>query len=192
MDAEDARSDAELLRLSGRDASAFGVFYDRHVTEVGVFFLRRTADHALAADLTSETFARAFVSRRRYRFTGGPAAGWLFTIAARQLVDYLRREQVSTKYRSRLGVPVNCSTEDFDRVEDLVDLQPQLPELRAALDGLTAASARAVTLRVGHGLSYAEVAQQLGCSPSAARVRVSRALTRLEEKMNTPTERSAS
>ena len=189
MKMEDPRSDAELLRLSGRDVNAFGVFYDRHVAEVGSFFLRRTADHALAAELTSETFARAFASRRRYRFTGGLASGWLYTIAARQLTDYFRRQSVSRRYRDRLGIPVENSTDDFDRVDDLDDLRRQLPELQAALDCLTADSSRAVTLRLGHGSSYAEIARQLGCSPAAARVRVSRALARLQEQMKPSIER---
>ena len=82
MDTDDARTDARLLRDSTRDANAFGVFYDRHAANVIVYFVCRTADQALAADLCAETFAQAFANRRRYRDTGDPAAGWLYTIAA--------------------------------------------------------------------------------------------------------------
>jgi len=39
----DARSDAELLRRSGRDPEAFGAFYDRHAATVLAYFQRRTA-----------------------------------------------------------------------------------------------------------------------------------------------------
>jgi DNA-directed RNA polymerase specialized sigma24 family protein len=41
-------------------------------------------------------------------------------------------------------------------------------------------------LRVGHDLPYAEVARRLGCSEGAARVRVTRALTRLADLLEAP------
>jgi DNA-directed RNA polymerase specialized sigma24 family protein len=45
-------------------------------------------------------------------------------------------------------------------------------------------TAEAVVLRIGHGLSYQAVAEQLGCSPGAARVRVSRALHTIHEHLD--------
>jgi RNA polymerase sigma-70 factor, ECF subfamily len=68
-----ASSDGDLLRRSTRDPEAFGAFYDRHAVTVLVYFQRRTACAESAADLTAETFATAFRSRRRYRDTGAPA-----------------------------------------------------------------------------------------------------------------------
>src|SRR5512132_2350281 len=60
-------SDEELLAGAGRDSDAFGQLYARHHRELLGFFVRRTADAQLAADLTAETFAQAFVARRRFR-----------------------------------------------------------------------------------------------------------------------------
>lgn len=185
MTTNDSRSDAELLRASGRDANAFGVFYDRHSKAIGAYFVRRTADPALAGDLTSETFAQAFASRRRYRNTGGPAVGWLYTIARRQMNEFLRQQRVSVKYRSRLGIdPTATSTDDFCRVDDLDELRRRLPALRAALDSLTPGTAEAVVLRIGEGWSYDRLAAHLGSTPAAARVRVSRALHQLESELD--------
>lgn len=182
--ANDPRTDAQLLKASARDADAFGIFYDRHARPLSAYFLRRTADHVLAADLTAESFAQAFANRRRYRDTGSAASGWLYTIAARQLNEFFRQERVSTKYRSRLGMEVSTNADDFERVDDLAELQTRLPALSAALGGLTHASAEAVTLRIGHGWSYQDLAAHLGCSPATARVRVSRALDHLEHQLN--------
>ncbi len=185
MSNTDPRSDARLLKESSRDAAAFGVFYDRHAVEVSRYFSRRTADSALAADLTAETFAEAFASRRRYRDTGDRAAGWLYTIAARQLNEFFRKERVSTKYRNRLGI--GSTTEDeFGRVDDLDELRRRLPELKRALGNLSAASAEAVMLRVGHQWSYVQLAEHLDCTPGSARVRVSRALHTLESHLTNP------
>ena len=183
MTVEDQRTDARLLKDSARDAEAFGVFYDRHARDVSNYFVRRTADHALAADLTAETFAQAFASRRRYRDTGARASGWLFTIAVRQLNEFFRQERVSNKYRSRLGLVQSDQPDDFDRVDDLDELRRRLPELEQAMNGLTNGSAEAVTLRIGHEWSYQQLAEHLDCTPASARVRVSRALHHLEQEL---------
>lgn len=182
MTNEDLRSDAALLKASARDGAAFGVFYDRHAAALATYFVRRTADRHLAADLTAETFAQAFANRRRFRDTGGPASGWLYTIAARQLNEYFRKQRVSAKYRDRLGI-ARTTVDEFERVDDLDELRQRLPALLNAVNDLNSSSAEAVTLRVGHGWSYERLANHLSCSPAAARVRVSRALTELEVRL---------
>jgi RNA polymerase sigma factor (sigma-70 family) len=178
-------SDALLLTASVDDVGGFGELYDRHVDAVLAFHQRRTGCTDTAADLTAETFAEAFTSRHRFRDTGAPARAWLFTIARRQLARYVRRERVATRARRRLGMPVEVTLDDADRerIERLVDLAPLRGALEDALAALSTAQVEAVTLRVGHDLGYDEIAQQLGCSEGAARVRVSRALTRLADEL---------
>lgn len=184
----DQRTDAELLKASVRDAESFGLFYDRHNVAVRQYFLRRSADSTLSNDLTAETFAEAFASRRRYRKTTAPATSWLFTIAARQLNEFWRKERVSTKHRDRLGIAANRSADSFERVEEQIDAAGWVPALSSALDALSATSAEAVILRVGHGWTYQELSERLGCTPAAARVRVSRALNQLEQHVKPPTD----
>jgi DNA-directed RNA polymerase specialized sigma24 family protein len=78
----DVRSDAELLAAAGSDSRAFRELYDRHAARLHSFFRQRTADDDIALDLTAETFAQAWFSRRRFRDRrDGSAAPWLFGIA---------------------------------------------------------------------------------------------------------------
>jgi RNA polymerase sigma-70 factor (ECF subfamily) len=95
-------SDEELL-ASGR-TEEFGVFYDRHARTVLAYFVRRTGDPQVGADLTAETFASAIAAQGRYRPTGAPALAWLFTIAGRRLADYERRGAVERRMRRRLAM----------------------------------------------------------------------------------------
>ena len=62
----DERTDEELLAAVRREPEAFGIFYRRHVTALLGYFLRRTRDAELAADLTAETFAAALDGLRRF------------------------------------------------------------------------------------------------------------------------------
>ena len=78
------------------------------------------------------------------------------------------------------------TNEDIERIEDLCDLSSMRESVRDALASLPANLADAVRLRVAFDLPYAEVARRLGCSEGAARVRVSRGLTRLADLLEAP------
>ncbi len=179
-----ARTDAELLRASGRDPQAFGAFYDRHAAAVLAYFQRRVACPHSAADLTAETFAAAFLARKRFKETGAPGTAWLFTIAKRQLSGMIRRQQIDARARRRLGVDrVQLNDDALARIEELADLAPVAAALELAIEQLPPESIEAVRLRVQEELPYAEVAERLGCTEGAARVRVARALSQLADRM---------
>jgi RNA polymerase sigma-70 factor (ECF subfamily) len=179
-DREGAPSDIELLQRAGEDPESFGQFYDRHAATVLAFCVRRTGCAETAADLTAEVFAAAYAGRRRFRDTGAPAEAWLFGIARRQIGTYLRRRRVSARYRRRFGFhALEITPDESERIVDLMAIEPLRRALLEALDELPRAQAQALQLRIVDELPYLDVAARLGCSEGAARVRVSRALTKL-------------
>ena len=170
-------SDDELLLRSVQDPELFADFYQRHAEAMLRHFIHRTFDPEVAADLTAETFAQAFASRRRFRPRGAGAPGWLYTIAARQHARFLRRGRVEDRARRRVGLPARSLTEeDYERIEELIDFERVGRAIAAAMSGLSPEHREALTLRIVEGRSYEEVARRLGCSQEAARARVSRAL----------------
>ena len=170
------RSDSELIRDAAVDAAAFGVLYERHAPAVFAWFERRLA--WAAADLTAETFARAWLWRERFRDErAGSALPWLFGIGANVLRESARRDRLETRARERLGLPLDLASENgFADVE--ASLSPR-QGLARALARLPREQRQAVELRVLDELSYGEVARRLSIRPAAARLRVSRALRRL-------------
>lgn len=178
------RSDEELIQASVTDPEAFAALYKRHASQLIAFFYRRTACPEASADLTSETFAAAYIAARRYRITSSPAAAWLYGIARHQLSRYIRREKVDARARSRLGVvSLDMSEDDMARIEEIADAASLQDQLDSAMKQLPTATADAVRLRVSRQMPYSQVATELGCSEVAARVRVARGLTRLTEIM---------
>jgi RNA polymerase sigma factor (sigma-70 family) len=166
-------SDAELVR--SRDARAFGELYARHVEAVHGWFAARVA--WAAADLTAETFARAWLARRTFRDErGGSALPWLLGIGRNVLRESARHDRVETAARERLGLPLEPAEDDYAGVDER--LSPR-PSLRAAIEALPAHERRALELRVIDELPYDDVARSLRIRPAAARLRVSRALRRL-------------
>jgi RNA polymerase sigma-70 factor (ECF subfamily) len=169
------RTDAELIRAARTDASAFGELYERHAPAVFRWLERRAQQ--MAPDLTAETFAQAWLSRRRFRDRrDGSALPWLLGIAQNVLNESLRRDRVETKARVRLGLPVDLAEDEYERVEERLSANGSLA---VAVGALPPHERVALELRVGDDLSYEEVARRLGIRPAAARLRVSRALRRL-------------
>jgi RNA polymerase sigma factor (sigma-70 family) len=170
------RSANPLLTSEG-----FVRLYERHAKAVLVFFARRIYQPEVALDLTAETFAQAFISRRRFRgHDDHEQAAWLYAIARHQLTRYLRRGRIERRALARLGIAVpELSEDECTRIEEAADL----PELRAVVADALAQLSRdhrdALELRIVRELPYSEVADRLGVSEQTARARVSRGLRAL-------------
>jgi RNA polymerase sigma-70 factor (ECF subfamily) len=180
------RTDAELIAAAGGDASAFAELYDRHARRLHDFFVRRTADRDAALELTAETFAQAWYSRRRFEDRrGGDAAPWLFGIARHVLLRSIRARRVAQDAVERLGIVLELDRPAappearwLDGLDDDIE-----DAIAAALADLPAGQRRAVQLRIDADLPYDAVAAELGCSPTAARIRVSRGLGSLRARL---------
>ncbi|HEX3300817.1 MAG TPA: sigma-70 family RNA polymerase sigma factor [Actinomycetota bacterium] len=176
----DERSDTELLLASRAERVAFVELYRRHAEDVLRYFARRTLDPEAAAELTAETFAEAYASRRNYRDTGTNGVAWLYGIARHQLGRFFRTGQIDAAARKRIGISREAlPPDDYERIEELVDLAPIREALVEALETLGEEQRDALRLHVIDGLGYAEVATRLGCAEAAARQRVSRGLRRI-------------
>lgn len=172
--------DALLARAAAGDTGAFGELYRLQSTKVAAFFYRRTFCPDTTAELTAETFARAIGAVHRFDARKGTAAGWLFGIANKVLLEWIRKGHAARKASHRLGLQiVPFQPEELERVEELADADRFRVALATALAQLSPGQRDAVVLRIADDLPYEEVARRLGCSEGAARVRVTRALAQL-------------
>ena len=162
------RSDAALLAAARTDPGAFRELYDRYAEAILGYHRRRCRDEDAAHELTAETFAQAWLVRSRFRDEcAGSAGPWLYGIARNVLLVSVRRRALEAKARERLGMQVAPST-----------VSPQEAWLDESVDDLP----EAVRLRVVDDLSYDEVAEALGTTPGAARVRVHRGLAAMRKE----------
>jgi RNA polymerase sigma factor (sigma-70 family) len=175
-------SDEELLVASVGDEEAFAAFYRRHARPLAGFFMRRTGDAELAADLTAETFAAALAARRRFDPAKGAAIGWLYGIARHKLARTLQHGRVEDRARRALGMaPLVLDDEAIELVVtaegDVVLLLQRLPaDQRAAIEA-----------RVVDGQEYEQIAAAAQTSEAVIRKRVSRGLASLRRKLEGPT-----
>jgi RNA polymerase sigma factor (sigma-70 family) len=170
-------TDAELLAAARTDPTAFRSLYDRYAARVLRYHERRTADADAAHDLTAETFAQAWLSRTRFRDqAGGSAAPWLFAIARHVLLASVRKHALEQSACRRLGLELSGAAAEPD--------ERWLDGLDEALAALPDGQRDAIRLRVEDDLAYDRVAESLGTTPQAARVRVHRGLAALRNRLS--------
>jgi RNA polymerase sigma factor (sigma-70 family) len=158
--------EALVARVAVGDADALDQLFRRHHTRVFALCTRLAFDRMNADDLVQETFLRVMRHARNFkgesRFTT-----WLYRIARNVCVDDNARGQRNAD----LVLPPAADDAQDDRVE----------LLECALKQLSPDAREALVLSRWHDLPYGELAQVLGCSEGAARVRVHRAIRQLGE-----------
>ena len=182
-------TDDAWLRANPVDPERFAAFYRAHAREVLAFFMRRTGDPEVAADLAAETFAVALESAARFDPAQGPAVAWLFGIARHQLARAARRGVVDDRARRRLAMrPIVLDDVALERIEALASLEVRVEVLAEAVASLPHEQREALAARVVDEREYGEIAASIRCSPSVVRKRVSRGLARLRASLRPPSE----
>lgn len=177
---EDGR--AGMVSNPGDQEARFDRIFDEHARAVLAYCLRRSSP-ADANDALSEVFV---VVWRRLDVV--PATGtrpWLYGVARRVLANQRRsagrREKLADVIRlDRPAAAPAAETISIGRSQDQIvsDAVQRLPE----------SDREVLTLIAWEGLTRAEAAEVVGCSPEAAKKRYQRALSRLREDLATVVE----
>lgn len=153
---------------------------ERHLDDVFGYLLYLTRDRETAEDLASATFERALRHWSRFDVRRGTARTWLLGIARSTALDWFRAESRRRRREEAAAAP--------ERVEGAF-VEGLSPELEAAVAALSAGEREVLALRIVLELDGEATARVLGISPTAVSTRLSRALTRLEERMRTDDDR---
>jgi RNA polymerase sigma factor (sigma-70 family) len=168
--------DIALLReYVGRDSEeAFAALVARHVNRVYSVALRHTGSPHSAEEITQAVFV--ILARKSSRLSKHVIlAGWLHETARLTAMTFIRSEI----RRGRRELEAHMQTA-LNENESAVWTQIA-PWLDAALAGLPATDRHAVVLRFFYGQSLREIGTALGGSEDMARMRVSRALEKLQK-----------
>ncbi|WP_229869050.1 RNA polymerase sigma factor [Streptomyces inusitatus] len=167
-----------LRRVARGDRAAFEELYRRTSPWLAVRLGRRCADQQIVAEVMQETYLAVWRAAGSFTGTGGTAVGWLWTIAARRLVDaFRRRAHHAQPPPAAAPHPVAPAAEEVALVAtvggDVGDaLRCLAPELRDVLQAM-----------VLDGLSVRETAVLLGLPEGTVKTRARRARTVMREAL---------
>lgn len=177
--------DSDLIQASFSDAGRFDEIFIRH--RVSVFrFVSSRVGRVDAADLTAETFARAFESRHRYDLSRPSARSWLFGIASHVCVDHLRRTGLRGRRRNEIAAGwLYRPVAEADRTAANLDAQSFGPVLSGALRALSEHERETLLLHAVANLTYQEIAEILEIPIGTVRSTLHRARRRMRELLPT-------
>ena len=154
---------ALLRRVSRGDAPALAELIRRHQTRVYQIAYRLLKDPLAAEDAVQEVFIKVYEHARRFEPKASVSA-WLNRITANLCLNLLRQRHPQASLNAQDAPQV--ADPGATPLEALVkkDLSARLAEL---LDALPENQRRALVLKQYAGLSYQEIAAELGLSPQA-------------------------
>lgn len=178
----DGRSDDDLLRRVGAgDRAAFDAFYARHAPWLAVRLRRRCRDDDMVAEVLQDAFLAVWRAAGGYAGSG-QAAGWLWSIGARRLVDAHRRRAARAR---TVGEP-HADLVSVPSAEDEALAGGYGAELAAALDRLSPELRAVLRLTVLDGMTTREASVLLGVPEGTVKTRAMRARRTLRQALAGP------
>src|SRR4029077_4343318 len=162
-----------LQRFAAGDRDAFESLFRQYQREVYRWVMRIVRDPTTAEDLTVEAFWRAHKAHAGFDPEANFAA-WLRRIATNLALDHLRKRRPYVEPADDLAA---------ERKPDSVVQQQTRVALRKAFADLPPRLRVVAQLGLVEDESYAEIAQALGISPLAVKLRMFRAVRLLRKKL---------
>jgi RNA polymerase sigma-70 factor, ECF subfamily len=165
--------------MRATETAIFEELYRTYADDVFRFSLYLSGNWALAQDLTSEAFVRAWTTAAPVAVS--TAKAYLFTIVRNLYLDSIRREPPQTELPATLIAAPVTSPEVKDELRQTLNDLRQIPE----------GDRSALVMVVFEQMSHEEVARALGVSVGAVKSRIFRARMRLVElKQQRPARRT--
>ncbi|WP_353253826.1 sigma-70 family RNA polymerase sigma factor [Salinisphaera sp. PC39] len=162
------------------NSEAFRPLVERYERMVRGMIARLVDEEHLIEELAHRTFIGAFENLAKYEGRG-KFATWLGRIAINKTRDYLR----ARKRRDRGRLPFD----EFDAPHEGYCPEAEVQGrqngrlLALAMQSLKDETRRLIVLRYLHECAYREIAERIGCSEGAAKVRCWRAVTLLRREL---------
>ncbi len=141
-------------------------------------------DPAEAEDLTQETFLRAYRHRDSLRDPKS-VRGWLYRIATRVCLDRLRQRVRYVSIEAAEGADAAAVPANAPSALEMTERAETGACVQRCLDYLPDSYRAVILLYEAHSLTAPEIAQLLGTSVGAVKIRLHRAHQRLQEIMET-------
>lgn len=171
-------SDDELVeRAVGGDVESFSELVRRHRDDWYTLALRLLGDREIAADVTQETALRAWRSMASFR-RESKFSTWTYRIVVN--TSWTQRRRAGRHATTPIEYVDDPSHDPLELHADRLGIRE---EVSLALWSLSSANRAVVVLKDVYGWSHAEVAEALGISVTAAKVRLHRGRSSLRHHL---------
>ena len=179
--------DAQLVHavLSGDD-TAFDILVEKYQKSVHALVWQKIGDFHYAEEITQDTFLRAYQKLSTLR-NPSRFLGWLFVIAKRLCLNWLRKQKSAKRLQSLEDTPVaEVAKSDYARYvseqRESEATEHRFETVRKLLEKLSESERTTVVLHYLGEMTLKEISRSLGVSVATVKVRLYRARERLREE----------
>ena len=159
-----------MARVQDGDFGQLGVLFERYHLPLYNYFVRLTRDRLASEDLVQEVFLRMLKYRHTYRGQGQFNC-WMYQIARNARGDHFCKRKPEAALPADDSIP-SGQRDESERLEE----KQEHELLQAALARLPHDKREVLLLSRYQQLKYEEIAELLGCTVTAVKLRVHRAM----------------
>ncbi|MCL6220338.1 RNA polymerase sigma factor [Zunongwangia pacifica] len=164
-------TDEELMTRIAKDhLDDMRILYERYHQWIYNFFMQMIQDRDTCEDLMQTTFYKAIKYRKSYK--GGKFDSWIFSIARNLSYDYFKDQK--KKYVREDYSGVKEIREEHDTNEDIV-------KLKMVMRKLAPDEREIIVLSRFQEMRYLQIAELLGSTENAVKIKAHRALKKLKK-----------
>ena len=180
------KGEQQLIERAKIDPKAFGQLYEFYYPKIYGYVYRVSGDYDISCDITSETFAKAFLKISSFKYKYISISSWFFKIATNELNQYFRKkkytpftlidltvykEVASDKYlndETNVTISNIYISEDFKKVQKLLKSLPSIYQ-------------KVIALKYFEEMSIKEISEILGKKEGTVKSLLSRGIDRLRK-----------
>lgn len=153
-------------RITQGDAQAFAEFYDAYAVKLAIYVARFLGSELWAEEIVQDTFLKLWSIRETLGEIDNPPA-FVYRMIANRAKDHLKRREHEIKLQQYMVQ--NFQQANTNTTQDQLDYQHGEKLYRQAIQQLPAQRALIYKMRHEQGLSYEEIATELGISRHTVR-----------------------
>ena len=167
-----------MLKVKKGDLEKLSLLYHRYSRRVFGFFYRLTEDGATSEDLVQNVFMRILKYKHTYS-EEGRFETWIFHLARNIHIDHYKKnsryswQEDMSDWESKL--------KDETNAEVMTEKNDEINLLRSALQSLSREKRELIEMTRFQKMKYQQVAELLGMTESAVKVKIHRTLKELRQ-----------
>ncbi len=163
-----------MLSVKKGDVQRLGVLFDKYSKRLFNYFQLQIKDRLKSEDLVQNVFYNILRYRHTYN-EGSDFRVWMYTIARNEKIIFFRRKKKTI-------MEMNIEESENTNPENDLEKKADINRLNIALERVSPDNKELIILSKFNELSHSQIAETVGCTVGALKVRIFRAMKELKEQ----------
>lgn len=164
-----------MVSVRDGDVQKLGQLFDKYSKVLYNYFKLQIKDRLKSEDLVQNVFYNILRYRHTYKDEGNFKV-WMYTIARNEKINYFKDNNLT------VNMDLEQSNGGNSNPEDDLERKTDIYHLNIALERISSDNRELIILSRFNGLPYSQIAEIIGCTVGALKVRMYRAIKELKDQ----------